>query len=154
MVKQDLVFEVEDPHFTIRLYNDLLKIDLKRNFKIEIEEALEKPILKETIGRMLGISVPLHFHVSDIVSVHLDGTGKLKINLIHQRHILIPFERKEDAEKLMEKVNELISKAETKEIQEIKVRRSAEKEKIQVSKLRSRAERKRYRKRSDAERRV
>jgi hypothetical protein len=155
MVRRNLVFKVEDPHFTIKLYNDLLKIDLKGNFKNEIEEALEnKPVLKETIGRVLGIFVPLHVHLEDIDSVHLDETGKLKVNLTHHRHIVIPFERKEDAEKLMEKVNELVSKAETKEIQEIKVRRSAEKEKIQASKLRSRAERKRYRKRSEAERRV
>jgi hypothetical protein len=40
MARTSVVFEVEDPHFTIRLYNDLLKIDLKGNFKNELEEAL------------------------------------------------------------------------------------------------------------------
>jgi hypothetical protein len=41
------VLEVDRPHFTIRLYENLLKTDLKGSFKNEIEEALEnKPVLK------------------------------------------------------------------------------------------------------------
>ena len=151
----NVVLEVEDPHFTIRLYEDLLKIDLKGSFKNELEEALEnKLVLKETIGRVLGIFVPLHIRISDIDSVHMDETGKIKVNLSHHRDIVIPLEHKEDAEKLVDKLNQLILKAETEKIQEIKARRRAEREKIQARKLRSRAEKKRYRKRSDAERRV
>ncbi len=155
MAQTSVVLEVEDPHFIIRLYVDLLKIDLKGSFKNEIEEALEnKPVLKETIGRVLGIFVPLHIRVDDIDSVHMDETGKIKVNLSHHRSIDIPLEHKEDAEKLVEKLNQLISRVETEKIQEIKAKRTAEKEKIQESKVRSRAKRKRYRKRSDAERRV
>ena len=116
------VLEVEDPHFTIRLYENLLKIDLKGSFKNELEEALEnKPVLKETIGRVLGIFVPLHIPISDIDSVHMDETGKIKVSLSHHRDIIIPLEHKEDAEKLVEKLNQLISKVETEKIQEIKV---------------------------------
>jgi hypothetical protein len=155
MPKTVTTVEVEDPYFTITLSNSLLKIDLKGSFKNEVEEALEnKPVLKETIGRMLGIFVPLHIRVSDIDSVHMNETGKIKVSLSHHRNIVIPFERKEDAEKLVENLNQLISKAEAEKIQESKARLRAEKEKIQESKVRSRAERKRYRKRSDAERRV
>jgi hypothetical protein len=84
----------------------------------------------------------------------MNETGKIKVSLSHHRNIVIPFERKEDAEKLVENLNQLISKAEAEKIQESKARLRAEKEKIQESKVRSRAERKRYRKRSDAERRV
>ena len=155
MARTNLIFKVEDSHLTIRLTDDLLKIDLKGGFKNELEEALEnKPVLKETIGRMFGVFVPLHIHVSDIDSVHVDETRKIKLSLSHHRDIIIPFEHKEDAEKLAEKLNELISKIETEKIQEIKVKRRVEKEKNQVKKLRNRAKRKRYRKRSDAERRV
>ena len=155
MPKTVTAVEVEDPYFTITLSNSLLKIDLKGSFKNEVEEVLEnKPVLKETIGRMLGIFVPLHIRVSDIDSVHMNETGKIKVSLSHHRNIVIPFERKEDAEKLVENLNQLISKAEAEKIQESKARLRAEKEKIQESKVRSRAERKRYRKRSDAERRV
>ena len=150
-----MAFKVEDPHFTIRLNNNLLKIDLKGNLKNEIEEALEnKPILKETIGRVLGIFVPLHIPISEISSVHMDEIGKINVELSYQRSIIIPLERKEDSEKLVEKLKQLISKAEMEKIQEIKVKRRVEKEKTQVKELRNRAKRKRYRKRSDAERRV
>ena len=57
-------------------------------------EALEnKPVLKETIGRVLGIFVPLHIRVSDIDLVHMDETGKIKVRLSHHRSIEIPLER-------------------------------------------------------------
>ncbi len=130
MAQTSGVLEIEDPHFTIRLTEDLLKIDLKGNFKNEINEALEnKPVLKETIGRVLGIFVPLHIRVSDIDSVHKDEIGKITVELTHHRSIVIPLERKEDSEKLIEKLNQLVSKAETEKIQEIKIKRRVEKEK-------------------------
>ena len=155
MPKTITVIEVDDPHFTIKLTDSLLIIGLKGSFKNDLEEAIEnKPVLKETIGKVLGIFVPLHIRVSDIDSVHLDENGKIKVSLPHHRDIVIPLEHKEDAEKLFENLNQLLSKVEAEKIQEIKARRRAEKEKIQESKVRSRAERKRYRKRPDAERRV
>jgi hypothetical protein len=155
MPKTITVIEVDDPHFIIKLSDSLLIIDLKGSFKNDLEEAIEnKPVLKETIGKVLGIFVPLHIRVNDIDSVHLDSNGKIKVSLPHHRDIVIPLEHKEDAEKLFENLNQLVSKVEAEKIQEIKARRRAEKEKIQESKVRTRAERKRYRKRPDAERRV
>jgi hypothetical protein len=119
MPRATIVLAVETLHFKIRLYEDLLKIDLKGSFKNEIEEALEnKPVLKETLGRILGIFVPLHIRVSEIDSVHMDETGKIKVSFSHHRSIVIPLERKEDAEKLLEKLNQLISNAKTAKIKE------------------------------------
>ena len=113
------VLEVKNPDFTIKLSDDLLKIDLKGSFKNEVEEALEhKPVLKETIGRILGIFVPLHILVSEIDSADMDETGKITVNLHHHRKIVIPLEHKENAEKLVEKLNQLISKARTERIKE------------------------------------
>jgi hypothetical protein len=113
-----LVLKVENPHFTIRLYESLLRIDLKGSFKNEIEEALEnKPILKETIGGLLGIFVPLHVRVSDIDSVHMDEAGKVKIALPHHRHIVIPLEKRH-AEKFVDKLNQLIQNAKTRKTKE------------------------------------
>lgn len=124
-----IVLEVENPHFTIRLYNDLLKIDLMGSFKNELEEALEnKPVLKETIGRILGIFVPLHIRISEIKSVHMDETGKIEVNLPHHRNIVIPFEHKEEAEKLVEKLNQLISNVKTgKKEERLEMRRAKRK---------------------------
>jgi hypothetical protein len=109
------VLEVDNPHFTIRLYENLLKIDLKGSFKNEIEEALEnKPILKETFGSVLGIFVPLHIRLTDIKSVHMDETGKIKVKLPLHRDTVIPLEP-EDAKRLLDKLNQLISNAKKKE---------------------------------------
>jgi len=127
MPEEGLVLEVENPHFVIRLYEDLLKIDLKGSFKNEVEEALEnKPVLKETIGSVLGIFVPLHIRLSEVESVDLDETGKIKLILSYHRNVVIPFERKEDAEKLTEKLKQLISKARMVKIKEYATKKRAE----------------------------
>ena len=98
MPRAVIVLEVEDPHFTITLYDDLLRVDLKGSFKNDLEEALEnKPVFKETIGSVLGIFVPLHIRLSEVDSVDLDETGKIKLSLSYHRKVVIPFERKEDA---------------------------------------------------------
>lgn len=113
------ILEVKNPHFTVKLSDDLLKIDLKGSFKNEVEEALEhKPVLKETVGEILGIFVPLHILVSEIDSVHMDETGKITVNLRHRRKVVIPLEHKENAEILVKKLNQLISKARTERIRE------------------------------------
>ena len=122
-----IVLEVEDPHFTITLYENLLKIDLKGSFKNDLEEAVEnKSVLKETVGSVLGIFVPLHIRLSEVDSVDLDETGKIKLSLSYYRNVVIPFERKEDAEKLTEKLNQLISKARKVKIHEYAEKRRAE----------------------------
>jgi hypothetical protein len=125
------VLKVKNPHFTIILSEDLLKIDLKGSFKNEVEEALEhKPVLKETIGKILGIFVPLHIRINEIDSVDMDDTGKIMVRLPHHRDVVIPLENKEHAEKLVEKLNQLISKAKTEQIKEhIEIRRAKRKQK-------------------------
>jgi len=123
------VLKVENPHFTIILSDELLKIDLKGSFKNEVEEALEhKPVLKETIGKILGVFVPLHILVSEIDSVDMDDTGKITVRLPHHRDVVIPLENKEHAEKLVEKLNQLISKARTEKIREnVEIKRAEKK---------------------------
>jgi hypothetical protein len=123
MPKAIAVLKVENPHFTVRLYESLLKIDLKGSFKNDIEEALEnKPILKETIGSILRIFVPLHIHLRDIGSVNVDETGKVKINLLHHRSTIISLER-EDGKRLADELNQLISKARQKNLELERFRR-------------------------------
>jgi hypothetical protein len=113
----EAIFEVEGSQFTVTLYENLLKIDLKGSLKNEVEEALEnKPILKDTVGRVLSIFVPLHIRLSDVDSVHVDETGKLKITLPHHRNMLIPLEC-EDAKRFSDKLNELIPKAKKQELE-------------------------------------
>ena len=117
------ILKLETQHFDVRLEEGLLKIDLKGSLKNEIEEALEnKPILRETIGGILSLFVPLHVRLADIDSVHVDETGKVKICLPHHRDILIPLEHN-DAERLSSTLNELIPRAREEERKRIIKRR-------------------------------
>jgi hypothetical protein len=124
MPEATAILEVDGPHCTVRLYEKLLKADLMGSLKNEIEEALEnKPILAETIGGVLSIFVPLHIRLSDINSANVDETGKLKIDLPHRRNILIPLERK-DAQRLVDKLNELVTNAKKQEVERITRKRA------------------------------
>lgn len=119
MSETTVVLEIDKPHFTVRLYENLLKIDLKGTVKNEIVEALEnKPILRETIGEVLGIFIPLHIRLSDIESVSMDETGKIKISLLRHRDIVIPLKPKE-AKRLMDKLNQLIPTEKEKELERV-----------------------------------
>jgi len=117
MTEKTVVLEIDKPHFTVRLYESLLKIDLKGSAKNEIEEALEnKPILKETIGGILSIFAPLHIRLSHIDSAHMDDTGNVKLILPLHRDITIPLELNE-AKKLVDKLNRLIPIEKGKELE-------------------------------------
>jgi hypothetical protein len=93
----------------VKLYENLLKVDLKGSFKDEIKEALEnKPVLKETFGSLLGIFVPLHVHLADIRWARVDEKGNVRLDLSHRRNVVIPLGH-EDAEKLVTKLKQLIA---------------------------------------------
>lgn len=120
------ILEIEGPHFTLRLYEDWLRIDLKGNTKNEIVEALEnKPVLKQSIGNILEIFAPMHIHLSDIDSVHVDSLGKVKLVLPLRRDVTIPLGVNE-AKNLVEMLNPLIAKEKEKETQRAIRERKAE----------------------------
>jgi hypothetical protein len=91
MPETGVILEIDHPHFVIRLYEDLMRIDVKGSFKSKVEEALENtPILKETIGDVFGLFAPLHVHLSDIDSAQIEQTGKVKIVTRHRRDVTLP----------------------------------------------------------------
>jgi len=119
MSETTVILEIDKPHFTIRLYKNMLKIDLKGTLKNEIEEALEnKPSLRETLGHILGIFAPLHIRLCDIDKVKMEKTGNVKIILPHHRDVVIPLETRY-AKKLVDKLNELIPEEKEKELERI-----------------------------------
>jgi hypothetical protein len=124
MSEEKPVLEIENPHLTLKLYADLLKIDLKGNFKNELEEALEnKPVLKGTIGGLLGIFVPLHIPVEHIKAVDTDENGNVIIDLGYHRSLTFQLERNH-AEILVDKLRQKIQAAETRRIRENAQRRN------------------------------
>jgi hypothetical protein len=101
------VLRIDDPHFAVRVYESSLRIDLKESVKDEIEDALEnKPVLRENIGNILAVFVPLHVPLSDIDSAQMDEKGKITIKLPLHRDVVIQLEPK-NAKKLVDKLNQL-----------------------------------------------
>jgi len=130
MPESSVILEIEKPQFTVRLYEDKLKIDVRETARNEIEQALEnKPFLRETIGRILNMFVPLHIRLCDIDSVNIEKSGNVKIRISHHRDVTIQLEPQE-AQKLVEKLNQLIPEAKRKELErvmrEAKVQKTAE----------------------------
>lgn len=116
MSEENVVLEIDKPHLTVRLYESVLKIDVKGTTKNEIEEALEnKPVLRETLGNILGLFVPLHIRLTDIHSAKVSDAGKVKLDLHHRRDVIVPVEGQE-AQRLVDKLNELIPKAKEREL--------------------------------------
>ena len=123
---KNVILEIDDPHFTLRLYEDWLRIDLKGNTRNEIVEALEnKPVLSQSIGNILDIFVPLHIHLSDIDSAQMDNFGKVKLILPRRRDVTIPLDRKE-AKRLVDTLNPLIANEKEREARRAILERRAE----------------------------
>ena len=120
MTQAKAMLEIDSLHFTVRLYENWLRIDLKGSTKNEIVEALEnKPVLRQSIGNILDIFAPLHIHLSDIDSVHLDSLGKVKLVLPRHRDVTIPLAVNE-AKTLVDMLNPLIAKEKEKKAQRVK----------------------------------
>ena len=110
------ILKIDEQHFTVRLYETMLEIDLTASIRNEIIEALKnEPILREAIGTTLGMFAPSCTRISDMDSVQMEKTGKVRIVLSHDREIIIPLKPSE-AEKLVSKLNELIPKEKRKEL--------------------------------------
>ncbi len=150
MSKELKVLKIENPHFLIRLSEHELRIDVKGSFKNEVEEALEtQPVLKETIGKLMNVFVPLHIRLSEIDSVQLEDDRKVQLNIPYSRDVIIPFENIQNAKTFVEKLKEAILNAkleQTKEHveslhaeEEIKKKREKHKEKMNEKKYEERS---------------
>jgi hypothetical protein len=119
MPKATEILRIVRPHFTVRVYETRLRIDLKGSVKNDIEEAFENtPVLGQTIGSILGMFIPLHVHLSDIDSVHMDKRGKVVLKRPRHRDVVIPLEPR-DAKRLVDKLNQLLPAAKKKELRRI-----------------------------------
>jgi hypothetical protein len=108
MVDRDPVMTIDKPHFTVKVYTDLLKVDLKEGIKRELEAFAEsRPALRESVGLLFQTIIPLDVRLRDISSVGLDKKGKVKVAIPSRRDITIPVEG-DEAQGLIKKLNELI----------------------------------------------
>jgi len=118
MAKKNVVLIIDKPDFVVKLYEDLLEIDLKKGAKKKLEELLEaKPFLRESLGFLFQSSVPLDIPLKDIESATVDrelyprvqaqGWARAKIVIPNRKDLKIPL-TPDESNKLVDKLNELI----------------------------------------------
>jgi len=107
---EDVVMVIDKPHFQVKLHETLLEVDLKKGIRKELEDVLEaKPIIRESLGFLFQTIVPLDVPLKDVESVNVDKKGQVKIATPLRKDIVIPLKPNE-AKRLVEKMNELISR--------------------------------------------
>jgi len=122
------VFMLDKPHFQVKLHSDLLKVDLKEGARAEIEKLAEaQPALRDTIGWVFQTIIPLDVHLWEIEKVTVEPSGKVNIRIPHRRDIHIPLEPLE-AERLVDKMNELIPVEKERRVERQLAEQAAEKD--------------------------
>jgi len=125
MESEELVMVFDKPHFVVKLYKTLLKVDIKEGARKELEGFAESnPHLRDSLGLLFQMMIPLDVQLKEIQTVRLDKKGQVQIVIPNRRDIHIPLE-KEEAEKLRDKLNELVPIETAKEDE--KTRRAREK---------------------------
>jgi hypothetical protein len=103
-----VIILIDKPHFDVTLLSDMLKVDLKEGTRAEIDRLVgNRTSLRDTLGWMFQTIVPLDVHLWQIEKVTVEPSGKVNIKIPHRRDIHIPLEPLE-AERLVEKMNQLI----------------------------------------------
>ena len=115
MDSEDLVMVFDKPHFIVKLHQTLLEVDLKEGVRKKLEDFVESnPHMRESLGLLFQTVIPLDVQLKNIETVRLDEKGHVKIVIPHRKDITIPLE-KDEAEKLIDKLNELIPIEQAKE---------------------------------------
>jgi hypothetical protein len=116
---KDLIMVIDKPHFTVKLHQSLLELDLKEGAKKELEEIVEaNPLLRGSLGYLFQNVIPLDVPLKDIESVDQDEKGKVKITIPRRRDITIPLDPVE-SKKLVAKLRELVPIEKQKEKERI-----------------------------------
>jgi hypothetical protein len=114
LVGKEPVMTIDKPDFIVRLYEDWIDVDLKEGFKERLENVIEKnPALRKTLGFALQTVIPSDVELCEIESVKVDNKGHLKLVIPRHVDIVLPLEM-DEAQRLAEKLNELIPFAKTK----------------------------------------
>jgi len=113
MMKKPII-TIDKPHFIVKLYEDVLEVDLKEGAKKELEDIVEAhPALRKTLGFALQTVIPSDVELSEIESAKVDNNGQLKIVIPRHRDIILPLNL-DESKMLAEKLNELMPLAKTK----------------------------------------
>ncbi len=117
MSNSPIVYTIDKPHFTVKLHEELLEVDLKEGMKKEFEDIAEaRPILRETLGMLYQFAGPLDVELKDIEKVLMEKDGKVKVVIPNRRDLHIPLTPQE-AQTLTNKLDELIPLARKKAVE-------------------------------------
>jgi hypothetical protein len=120
MTDEDLIIFIDKPHFTVKLHETLLQVDLKEGVRKKLEAFVESnPKLRESLGLLFQSVIPLDVQLKHIESVKSDEKGQVKIMIPHRSDIIIPLEKNE-ADKLIGKLNELIPLEKERELERVR----------------------------------
>lgn len=123
---------IDKPSFTLKLNQNLLKVELKEDIKKELEGIARarlldaSPTFRGILGILFQSIVPLDVPLKDIESVEQNEKGHVKIIIPRRKDITIPLEPSE-SKKLVSKLNELIAIVKQKETEHILTSEKAEK---------------------------
>jgi len=113
MVKKPIL-KVDKPHFVVKLYEDVLEVDLKEGAKRKLERVVEAhPVLRRSLGFMFQTIVPLDVALDAIDVVNVDEKGRLKISVLNRKDLIIPL-KVDESRRFAEKLNELVPLAKAK----------------------------------------
>jgi hypothetical protein len=108
VVREELVMVIDKPHFIVKLHKTLLEVDLKEGVRKKLEAFVESnPHLRESLGVLFQTVVPLDVQLKNIERAWLNEKGEVQITIPNRRDLHIPLE-KDEAQKLVDKLNELI----------------------------------------------
>jgi hypothetical protein len=117
--KEDVVMVINKPHFKVTLHPTRIEVDLKTGIRKQLEDFLEsRPAVRESIGLLFQNIIPLDVALKDIDSVKVNKNG-VKLVLPMRKDIVIPLKSK-DADRLVDKLNELISVEKEKVVEQMK----------------------------------
>ena len=125
MPEKPVVMLLDKPHFQVKVHHDSLEVNLKEGVRAEIEKLAEaRPLLQETLGWMFQTIIPLNVRLWEIEKVEYDQKGKVNLVIPHRRDLHIPLEPV-DAQKLVEKLNQLIPAEKARELERQRTYQSA-----------------------------
>lgn len=128
MPEKPVVMRFDRPHFEVKLHSDSLEVNLKEGVRREIEKLAEaRPILQETLGWVFQTIIPLNVRLWEIERVEVEPNGKVNLVIPHRRDLHIPLELA-DAERLAEKLKQMIPEEKARELERVRNYEMAQKE--------------------------
>jgi len=109
---------IDKPHFVVKLHRTFLKVDLKEGLRRDLEQAVEGDHrMQRALSFVFQMFFPRDVHLKDIESVKMAKDGEVKVVIPHAKDLHIPLDP-DEAQRFVEKINELIQVEKDRALQE------------------------------------